>query len=83
MKGGYGGGLQNHRWYGEGESVDYLLFCYKNNRASNDACRVKFKAKKGQSQPVKSLPKAIVVVESLNVQGETGTFGQINGRETY
>lgn len=32
---------------------------------------------------MKSLPKAVVVVESLNVQGETGTFEQINGRENY
>lgn len=41
------------------------------------------KQTKGHNQPVKSLPKATMVAKSLNVQGETGTFEQIIGRETF
>ena len=39
------------------------------------------KQTKGHNQPVKPLPKAIMVAKSLNVQGETGTFEKINGKK--
>lgn len=40
------------------------------------------KQTKRHNQPVQSLPEAIMVAKRLNVQGETGTFERINGRET-
>lgn len=41
------------------------------------------KQTKRHNQPGKSLPEAITVAKSLNVQVETGTLERINGRETY
>lgn len=37
---------------------------------------------KGHNQPVKSLPKAIKVAESLSPQGEAGNFELITGKKT-